>query len=157
MPAGYAVSWSGQFEYLERATERLKVVVPVTLAVIFVLLYLLFRSFADAALVMAAVPFSLVGGFWLVWRLGIRVSVATAVGFIALAGVAAEFGVVMLVYLKNAWPRRLAAGEPDNEADAARGHPRGRGAARAPEGDDRRRRHGRAAAHHVGQGTGSRS
>jgi Cu(I)/Ag(I) efflux system membrane protein CusA/SilA len=115
MPAGYAVSWSGQFEYLERATERLKLVVPVTLAVIFVLLYLLFRSFIDAALVMAAVPFSLVGGFWLVWALGHSISVASAVGFIALAGVAAEFGVVMLIYLKNAHTRRLAAGEPDNE------------------------------------------
>ncbi|MFG6486848.1 efflux RND transporter permease subunit [Roseateles sp. BYS78W] len=116
VPAGYAVSWSGQFEYLERAAERLKLVVPVTLAVIFVLLYLLFRSAGDAALVMAAVPFSLVGGFWLVWVLGHAVSVATAVGFIALAGLAAEFGVVMLVYLQNAWSRRLAEGEPDNEA-----------------------------------------
>ncbi|SCX65699.1 efflux RND transporter permease subunit [Variovorax sp. EL159] len=115
MPAGYAVSWSGQFEYLERATERLKLVVPVTLAVIFVLLYLLFRSFADAALVMAAVPFSLIGGFWLIWALGHSISVATAVGFIALAGVAAEFGVVMLVYLKNALARRLEAGEPMND------------------------------------------
>jgi len=115
MPAGYAVSWSGQFEYLERATERLKLVVPATLAVIFLLLYLLFRSFGDAALVMAAVPFSLVGGFWLVWALGHAVSVATVVGFIALAGVAAEFGVVMLIYLKNAHARRLLAGEPDNE------------------------------------------
>ncbi len=115
MPAGYAVSWSGQFEYLERATERLKLVVPVTLAVIFVLLYLLFRSFGDAALVMAAVPFSLIGGFWLVWALGHSISVATAVGFIALAGVAAEFGVVMLIYLKNALARRVEAGEPMNE------------------------------------------
>ncbi|AMM24040.1 efflux RND transporter permease subunit [Variovorax sp. PAMC 28711] len=114
-PAGYAVSWSGQFEYLERATERLKLVVPVTLAVIFVLLYLLFKSFSDAALVMAAVPFSLIGGFWLVWMLGHSISVATAVGFIALAGVAAEFGVVMLVYLKNALHRRLDAGEPMND------------------------------------------
>ncbi|QNK74994.1 efflux RND transporter permease subunit [Variovorax sp. PAMC28562] len=114
-PAGYAVSWSGQFEYLERATERLKLVVPVTLAVIFVLLYLLFKSFSDAALVMAAVPFSLIGGFWLVWALGHSISVATAVGFIALAGVAAEFGVVMLVYLKNALQRRLDAGEPMND------------------------------------------
>jgi copper/silver efflux system protein len=116
LPPGYAVSWSGQFEYLERATARLKLVVPATLAVIFVLLYLLFRSFKDAALVMAAVPFSLVGGFWLVWALGHAISVATAVGFIALAGVAAEFGVVMQVYLKNAHARRLAAGEPDNDA-----------------------------------------
>lgn len=115
MPAGYALSWSGQFEYLERATERLKVVVPLTLAVIFMLLYVLFRSGGDAALVMAAVPFSLVGGFWFIWALGHAVSVASAVGFIALAGVAAEFGVVMLVYLQNAWKQHLAAGEPDNE------------------------------------------
>jgi copper/silver efflux system protein len=115
MPAGYAVSWSGQFEYLERATERLKVVVPATLAVIFVLLYLLFRSVADAALVMAAVPFSLVGGFWLVWALGHSISVATVVGFIALAGVAAEFGVVMLIYLKNSLARRIEVGAPMNE------------------------------------------
>jgi Cu(I)/Ag(I) efflux system membrane protein CusA/SilA len=114
MPAGYAISWSGQLEYLERATERLKLVIPVTLAVIFVLLYLLFGSSADAALVMAAVPFSLIGGFWLVWALGHSISVATAIGFIALAGVAAEFGVVMLVYLKNALARRLETGEAMN-------------------------------------------
>ena len=115
LPPGYAISWSGQFEYLERATARLKIVVPATLAVIFVLLYLLFRSAGDALLVMAAVPFALVGGFWLVWLLGHAVSVATAVGFIALAGVAAEFGVVMLIYLQNAWKRRLAAGDPDTD------------------------------------------
>ena len=116
LPPGYALSWAGQFEYLERASQRLMLVVPATLAVIFVLLYLLFRSIGDAVLVMAAVPFSLIGGFWLVWALGHAVSVATAVGFIALAGVAAEFGVVMLVYLKNALARRLAAGEPMSEA-----------------------------------------
>ena len=115
LPAGYAVSWSGQFEYLERATERLELVVPVTLAVIFVLLFLLFKSFGNAMLVMAAVPLALVGGFWLIWMLGHAISVATAVGFIALAGVAAEFGVVMLVYLENALARRLAAGEPDDD------------------------------------------
>ncbi len=99
-------------EYLERATERLKVVVAATLAVILVLL---FRSFKDATLVMAAVPSSLVGGFWLIWLMAHNMSVATAVGFIALAGVAAVFGVVMLVYLKNAHARRLAACEPDND------------------------------------------
>ena len=115
LPGGYALSWSGQFEYLERAAARMKVVVPATLAVIFVLLYLLFRDATHAALVMAAVPFSLVGGFWLIWLLGHSVSVATAVGFIALAGVAAEFGVIMLVYLENALSRRLAAGEADNQ------------------------------------------
>ncbi|MGM9488044.1 efflux RND transporter permease subunit [Ideonella sp. YS5] len=116
LPAGYSVSWSGQFEYLERATERMKVVVPATLALIFMLLFLLFRNATDALLVMAAVPFSLVGGFWLVWALGHSVSVATAVGFIALAGVAAEFGVVMLVYLENALKQRLGGGAPDDEA-----------------------------------------
>jgi Cu(I)/Ag(I) efflux system membrane protein CusA/SilA len=116
LPAGYAVTWSGQFEYLERATERLKLVIPVTLLIIFILLYLLFRVFKDVLLVMAAVPFSLIGGFWLVWMLGHSISVATAVGFIALAGVAAEFGVVMLVYLKNALDRRLQAGEPMSDA-----------------------------------------
>ncbi|MBB3280704.1 efflux RND transporter permease subunit [Mitsuaria sp. BK037] len=115
LPGGYALSWSGQFEYLERAAARMKVVVPATLALIFVLLYLLFRDATHAALVMAAVPFSLVGGFWLIWLLGHSVSVATAVGFIALAGVAAEFGVIMLVYLENALSRRLAAGEADNQ------------------------------------------
>ena len=116
LPAGYSIAWSGQFEYLERATQRLQLVVPATLAVIFVLLYVLFRSMRDAALVMVAVPFSLIGGFWLIWLLGHSISVATAVGFIALAGVAAEFGVVMLIYLKNALAKRLAAGEPDSEA-----------------------------------------
>ncbi len=88
---------------------------PGALAVIFILLYLLFRSFSDAALIIDAVPFSLVGGFWLMWALGYSMSVATAVGFIALAGVASEFGVVMLVYLKKAHARRLVDDEPDNE------------------------------------------
>jgi Cu(I)/Ag(I) efflux system membrane protein CusA/SilA len=110
LPAGYSISWSGQFEYLERAQARLKLVVPVTLAVIFVLLYLTFRRVDEALLVLATVPFAVVGGFWLIWLLGHEVSIATAVGFIALAGVAAEFGVVMLIYLKQAWESRLAAG-----------------------------------------------
>lgn len=110
LPPGYSVGWSGQFEYLERASERLKTVVPLTLLVIFLLLYLAFRSTAEALLLMATVPFALVGGFWLVWLLGHAVSVATAVGFIALAGLAAEFGVVMQVYLRNALQSRLDAG-----------------------------------------------
>ncbi|QGZ42364.1 Cu(I)/Ag(I) efflux system membrane protein CusA/SilA [Pseudoduganella flava] len=109
-PAGYAIAWSGQFEYLERASAKLRTVVPLTLLVIFLLLYLAFRSAAEAALLMLTVPFALVGGFWFVWLLGHAVSVATAVGFIALAGVAAEFGVVMMVYLRNALDARLAAG-----------------------------------------------
>lgn len=116
LPAGYAISWSGQFEYLERATARLQIVIPVTLLVIFGLLYLAFRSTADALLLMATIPFALVGGLWFVWLLGHAVSVATAVGFIALAGLAAEFGVVMLVYLRNAWQRHLDAGDVPTEA-----------------------------------------
>lgn len=110
LPPGYAIGWSGQFEYLERASERLMTVVPLTLLVIFLLLYLAFQSMAEAVLLMATVPFALVGGFWLVWVLGHAVSVATAVGFIALAGLAAEFGVVMQVYLRNALQNRLDAG-----------------------------------------------
>ena len=112
---GYSISWSGQFEYLERAQARLKVVVPFTLAIIFVLLFLAFKRFDEALLIMASVPFALVGGFWLMYLLGYAMSVATAVGFIALAGVAAEFGVVMLLYLKNAWNSRLAAQRTSQE------------------------------------------
>ncbi|MGF6602166.1 Cu(I)/Ag(I) efflux system membrane protein CusA/SilA [Paraburkholderia sp. GAS448] len=116
LPPGYSIAWSGQFEYLERAAAKLRTVIPVTLVVIFVLLFLTFNSAADALLLMSTVPFALVGGFWLIWMLGHAVSVATAVGFIALAGVAAEFGVVMLLYLKGALNRRLEAGEPLTEA-----------------------------------------
>jgi Cu(I)/Ag(I) efflux system membrane protein CusA/SilA len=101
-PAGYYVTWSGQFEYLERAEARLKVVVPVTLLVIFLLLYLNFRTLTETLIVMLSVPFALVGGLWLLWALGFNLSVAVAVGFIALAGVAAETGVVMLIYLDHA-------------------------------------------------------
>ncbi|MTW14237.1 CusA/CzcA family heavy metal efflux RND transporter [Pseudoduganella eburnea] len=110
LPPGYSVSWSGQFEYLERATARLKVVVPATLLIIFVLLYLTFRRADEAALIMATLPFALAGGVWLLWALGHNLSVATGIGFIALAGVAAEFGVIMLLYLKHAWEARTAAG-----------------------------------------------
>ncbi len=112
LPPGYAIGWSGQFEYMERASARLKTVVPLTLLVIFMLLYFAFRSAAEAALLMLTVPFALVGGFWFIWFLGHAVSVATAVGFIALAGLAAEFGVVMQVYLRNALQSRLDAGYP---------------------------------------------
>jgi Cu(I)/Ag(I) efflux system membrane protein CusA/SilA len=101
-PPGYYVMWSGQYEYLERATARLKVVVPVTLLIIFLLLYLNFRSIADTMIVMLSLPFALVGGIWLMWWLGFNLSVAVVVGFIALAGVAAETGVVMLIYLNHA-------------------------------------------------------
>ncbi len=116
LPAGYSIAWSGQFEYLERASARLRVVVPFTLLVIFVLLYLTFRRFDEAGLIMATLPLSLIGGFWLIYALGHAVSIATAVGFIALAGVAAEFGVVMLIYLKHAWEERVARGETSTDS-----------------------------------------
>ena len=100
---GTYVTWSGQFEYMERAIARLKVVVPVTLLIIFVLLYLNFRRITETLIVMLSVPFALVGGIWLMWLLGYNLSVAAAIGFIALAGVAAETGVIMLIYLDHAW------------------------------------------------------
>jgi Cu(I)/Ag(I) efflux system membrane protein CusA/SilA len=108
LPAGVTLAWSGQFEYLARAMDRLVLVVPATLAIIFVLIYLVFRRVGEASLIMASVPLALVGGLWLIWLLGHAVSVATMIGFIALGGVAAEFGVVMLLYLRQAWDRRLA-------------------------------------------------
>ena len=111
LPPGYSMSWSGQFEFLERATARLKVVVPLTLLIIFVLLYLTFKRFDEAFLIMATLPFALVGGIWLLYLLGYNLSIAGAVGFIALAGVAAEFGVIMLLYLRSAWDAKLAEGK----------------------------------------------
>jgi len=113
IPPGYAISWSGQFEYMERAAARMKIVVPATLMIIFVLLYLTFRRVDEALLIMGTLPFALVGGIWLLWLLGYNLSVAGAVGFIALAGVSAEFGVIMLLYLKHAWEERLTRGEND--------------------------------------------
>lgn len=113
-PPGYYVIWSGQYEYLERAAARLRIVLPVTLLIIFLLLYLNFRSVAETMIVMLSLPFALVGGLWLMWWLGFNLSVAVAVGFIALAGVAAETGVVMLIYLNHAFDavaqRRAAEG-----------------------------------------------
>jgi Cu(I)/Ag(I) efflux system membrane protein CusA/SilA len=102
LPAGYSITWSGQYEYMLRAQERLGQVLPLTLVIIFVLLYLTFRHAGQAVIVMASLPFALVGGFWLIFLLDFNLSVAVGVGFIALAGVAAEFGVVMMVYLDNA-------------------------------------------------------
>ena len=102
-PPGYYVTWSGQFEYMERALQKMKVVIPVTLLSIFLLLYLNFRRITETLIVMLSVPFALVGGVWLMWFLNYNLSVAVAVGFIALAGVAAETGVIMLIYLDHAW------------------------------------------------------
>lgn len=108
LPPGVTLAWSGQFEYLASAMRRLKLVVPIALAIILGLIYAVFRRWSEALLIMASVPLSLVGGLWLIWLLGHAVSVATLIGFIALAGVAAEFGVVMLLYLRQAWDRQLA-------------------------------------------------
>ena len=112
LPPGVSLSYAGQFEYLSRAAERMKIVIPATLATIFLLLYLIFRRFDEALLIMGTLPFDLTGGFWLLYWLGYNQSVATAVGFIALAGVSAEFGVIMLIYLKAALEQRT---DPDAE------------------------------------------
>src|SRR5262249_33256145 len=106
LPAGTYLVWSGQFEYLERAEARLKIVVPATLLLIFVLLYLNFGRMTETLIVMLSLPFALVGGLWLVWLMGFNLSVAVVIGFIALAGVAAETGVVMLIYLDQAMAGR---------------------------------------------------
>ncbi|WP_339823173.1 efflux RND transporter permease subunit [uncultured Parasphingorhabdus sp.] len=113
LPSGVSVAYTGQFEYLQRATNRLMVVVPATLAIIFFLLYLTFRRFDEALLIMATLPFAFTGGLWLLYWMGLNQSIATAVGFIALAGVSAEFGVVMLIYLKQALEAR--GDKPDAE------------------------------------------
>jgi copper/silver efflux system protein len=107
LPAGYTVQWSGQFEGMQRVREKMQVVVPVTLGLIFLLLFLHFRNTTETLIVMGTLPFALVGGIWLLWLLGYSTSVAVWVGFIALAGVAAETGVVMLVYLDGAFRRRV--------------------------------------------------
>ena len=120
-PAGTYVSWSGQFEYLERAAARLKIVVPLTLLIIFLLLYLNFRKLTETLIVMLSLPFALVGGIWFMWWLNFNISVAVAVGFIALAGVAAQTGVVMLIYLDQAWmavcAKKSALGESVSRSD----------------------------------------
>ena len=113
---GTYVTWSGQFEYMERAIAKLKVVVPVTLLIIFLLLYLNFRRITETLIVMLSVPFALVGGIWLMWLLGYNLSVAAAIGFIALAGVAAETGVIMLIYLDHALAARTTARKATGEA-----------------------------------------
>ena len=117
MPPGYRLQWSGQYESLERAKERLKVVVPITLAIIFGLLYFNFRSVAESVIVMLSLPFALVGGVWLMWLLNYNMSVAVAIGFIALAGVAAETGVIMLIYLDQEYHARETAGTLKSRAD----------------------------------------
>ncbi len=116
LPPGYSLGWSGQYEYLERAVERLKVVMPLTLAIIVLLLYLNFRNARDVLLILGALPFALVGGVWLLYLLGYDLSIAAAVGFIALAGVATETGVVMVMYLDHAWAERQRRAEAEGRA-----------------------------------------
>jgi Cu(I)/Ag(I) efflux system membrane protein CusA/SilA len=116
LPPGYRLEWSGQYEAMERAGRRLRVVVPVTLAIILLLLYIQFGSLAESLIVMLSLPFALVGGVWLMWLLGYSTSVATGIGFIALAGVAAETGVVMLLYLDHAYRDRAARGRAGVDA-----------------------------------------
>jgi Cu(I)/Ag(I) efflux system membrane protein CusA/SilA len=113
LPAGYSLGWSGQYEYLQRAADRLRVVVPLTLAIIVLLLYLNFRDMRDVLLILGALPFALVGGVWLLYLLDYELSIAAAVGFIALAGVAAETGVVMVMYLRHAWEARRAEAQAE--------------------------------------------
>jgi Cu(I)/Ag(I) efflux system membrane protein CusA/SilA len=110
LPPGYTLAWSGQYEYMERAKAKMRLVVPATLALVFLLLYFNFRSVGESLLVMLSIPFTLVGGVWFLWGLGYDWSVAVTIGFLALAGVAAETGIVMLVYLDQAWAKRTAGG-----------------------------------------------
>ncbi|MGI8401000.1 MAG: efflux RND transporter permease subunit [Gemmatimonadaceae bacterium] len=117
LPPGYRLEWSGQFEAMERAGKKLRIVVPITLAIIFLLLYSNFRSVTESAIVMLSLPFALVGGVWLMWLLGYNMSVAVAIGFIALAGVAAETGVIMLIYLDHAYRERGELGTLRDRAD----------------------------------------
>jgi Cu(I)/Ag(I) efflux system membrane protein CusA/SilA len=117
LPAGYTLAWSGQYEFMQRVLEKLRLVVPVTLGIIFLLLYLNFRGVTESLIVMLALPFALVGGIWFLWLLGYNTSVAVWVGFIALAGVAAETGVVMLIYLDEAFHRRSLEGRMHDAAD----------------------------------------
>jgi copper/silver efflux system protein len=119
LPAGYTLTWSGQYEFMQRVARKLRVVVPVTLGIIFLLLYLNFGGVTESLIVMLALPFSLVGGIWFLWALGYNTSVAVWVGFIALAGVAAETGVVMLIYLDEAFHRRSLEGRMQSRHDVA--------------------------------------
>jgi Cu(I)/Ag(I) efflux system membrane protein CusA/SilA len=117
LPTGYRLEWSGQFEAMERASRKLMFVVPITLGIIFLLLFFQFGSVTESAIVMLSLPFALVGGVWLMWLLDYNLSVASGIGFIALAGVAAETGVVMLIYLDHAYDERRAAGRLRGRGD----------------------------------------
>jgi copper/silver efflux system protein len=127
LPAGYTLQWSGQFEAMERVRERLMLIVPVTLALVFMLLFLHFRNAAQTLIVMSTLPFALVGGIWLLWALGFNTSVAVWVGLIALAGLAAEMGVVMLIYLDEAFHRHVLEHGGRTRAPGTWSRPRSKG------------------------------
>jgi len=120
LPPGYTMTWSGQYEYMQRAKQKMTLVIPATLAIIVLLLYFNFRNFTETAIVMLSLPFSIVGGMWFIWLLGYEWSVAVAIGFIALAGVAAETGVVMLIYLDHSWNAVVASRKAAGEKPALR-------------------------------------
>ena len=137
LPAGVRIAWVGQFQYLERAKAKLQIVVPITLLIVFFLLYLNTRSLVETGIVLLAVPFSLVGAIWLIYLLDYNVSVAVWVGMIALAGLDAETGVVMLLYLTLAHRRWQPEGRLRTRGRSARGDRRGRRPADPAEADDR--------------------
>ncbi|MCK5139678.1 MAG: efflux RND transporter permease subunit, partial [Thermodesulfovibrionia bacterium] len=114
---GYNLVWSGQYEYMERANKRLAVVIPITLLIIFLLLYFNFKNVSEAIIVMLSLPFAIAGGIWFIYLLGYNMSIAVGVGFIALAGVAAEIGVLILVYIDYAYERRLLEGRMNSKYD----------------------------------------
>jgi len=116
-PSGYSIVWSGQYEYMQRAQERLRIVVPITLLIIFLLLYFNFKNIGESLIIMLSLPFAVVGGIWLMWLSGYNMSVAVGVGFIALSGIAAETGVVMLLYIDNAYKDRLRHGQMNTRSD----------------------------------------
>ena len=116
-PAGYSIVWSGQYEYMQRAQQRLRLVVPITLLIIFLLLYFNFKNVTESLIIMLSLPFALVGGIWLMWLSSYNMSVAVGVGFIALAGIAAETGVVMLLYIDNAYKDRMMHGKMNTRDD----------------------------------------
>ena len=151
LPAGYSIQWSGQYEYMQEARKRLNVVVPVTLVIIFLLLYLNFRNVIEVMIVMLALPFAVVGGIWFMYLLGYNMSVAVMVGFIALAGVAAETGVVMIIYLDHAFTGKAKGESPDGCQGPLRCHHGGSGRAGAAEDDDGQRHHRGPLADHVEQ------
>ena len=160
LPPGYSISWSGQYEYMERAAQRLKLVVPLTVAVIVLLLFLNFRSMVEVFIILGTLPMALVGGLWLLHLLDYNLSVAVGVGLIALAGVAAELGVVMLVYLQLAWKEQVEqaaeAGRMPGEDEITPGRDQRRLAPGTPDPDDRGDDIRRSVADHDGQRHGRR-